>query len=360
MLTQALLNGAGKEILRPAEVFGRPAALPGLDHKDQRASRLQSRFNIINGLGALVERNVLGKAAAACNDNIRLPGHIHLVNAVNRPAGLLPGGEIVAGKNGSQAHLCVHDKIDHKQVFHQTGGFAHILVQGIALQNAIAHGGVRAQGCGIQGKGMVVKDGLPAADTGQDALASAAEAGHHMMCCRAEADDHIRQGRSAIDGDRRAVGRCAEVDKILRFAVVVFHGDPVVNGVRHQGAQLRLVAAGMRAVGDHDGDVPLAHAAALGEIVHQMRHHQILPHPEARHIADHQRNGAARGDPPAQRCAVNGGIQRGPQLLAYVGNRLHHIAVQLSDDVFLLQRELHCAAAVCKSIGFHSLHLPIL
>ena len=39
----------------------------------------------------------------------------------------------MAGKNGGQAHLGVHDKIDHKQVFHQAGGFAHILVQGIAL-----------------------------------------------------------------------------------------------------------------------------------------------------------------------------------------------------------------------------------
>ena len=207
---------------------------------------------------------------------------------------------------------------------------------------------------------MVVKDGLPAADAGQDALAAAAEAGHHMMRCRAEADDHVRQGRSAIDGDRRAVGRCAEIDEIIGIAVVVFHSDPVVNGVRHQGAQLCLIAAGMRAVGDDDGDVILTHAAALGEIVHQMRHHQILPHPEARHIADHQRNGAARGDPPAQGCAVNGCIHGGPQLPAYVGNRLHHIAVQLSDDVLPLQRELHRAAAVCKSIGFHLLHLHIL
>ena len=88
--------------------------------------------------------------------------------------------------------------------------------------------------------------------------------------------------------------------------------------------------------------------------------YQILPHPEARHIADHQCNGAARGDPPAQGCAVDGRIQGGPQLPAYVGNRLHHIAVQLSDDIFLLQRELHRAAAVCKSIGFHLLHLHIL
>ena len=116
----------------------------------------------------------------------------------------------------------------------------------------------------------------------------------------------------------------------------------------------------MRAVGNDDGDVILTHAAALGEIVHQMRHHQILPHPEARHIADHQCNGAARSDPPAQGCAADGRIQGGPQLPAYVGNRLHLIAVQLSDDVLLLQRELHRAAAICKSIGFHLLHLHIL
>ena len=108
------------------------------------------------------------------------------------------------------------------------------------------------------------------------------------------------------------------------------------------------------------GAVGVELADSVGNRLHQQRNDQILPHPEARHIADHQCNGAARGDPPAQGCAVDGRIQGGPQLPAYVGNRLHHIAVQLSDDVLLLQRELHRTAAVCKSIGFHLLHLHIL
>ena len=76
-----------------------------------------------------------------------------------------------------------------------------------------------------------------------DALASAAEARHHMMCHRAETDHEVGLGRRAVDGDRRAVRRGAEIDKIRRFTIVVFNPDALVDCVRHQRAQLPFVAA---------------------------------------------------------------------------------------------------------------------
>ena len=81
--------------------------------------------------------------------------------------------------------------------------------------------GLRAQLRRVKRKGVVVEDGLAAADARQDALAPAAEACHHMMRHRAETDHEIGLGRRAVDGDRRAVRRGAEIDKVLGLAVVV-------------------------------------------------------------------------------------------------------------------------------------------
>ena len=183
---------------------------------------------------------------------------------------------------------------------------------------------------------------------GQDALASAAEARHHMMRHRAETDHEIGLGRRAVDGDRRAVRRGAEIDKVFRFAVVVLDLDAVVDRVGHERAQLLLVAADVRAVGNDDGDVLLPHAAALHEVIHQMWDHEVLPHPEARHVAHDQRDGIARPGALAQRRAVDRCVERGPQRRADIGKRGDGVAVQLADHIFLIQRQLHRAAAVGK------------
>ena len=52
----------------PVEVLGGAAALRRLDHQDQRPARLQAGLHIVNGLGALIEGNVLREAAAAGDD----------------------------------------------------------------------------------------------------------------------------------------------------------------------------------------------------------------------------------------------------------------------------------------------------
>ena len=165
---------------------------------------------------------------------------------------------------------------------------------------------------------------------------------------RAETDHEVGLGRRAVDGDRRAVRRGAEIDKVFRFAVVVLDLDAVVDRVGHERAQLLLVAADVRAVGNDDGDVLLTHAAALREVIHQMRDHEVLPHPEARHVAHDQRDGIARPGALAQRRAVDRSVERGPQRRADIGKRGDGVAVQLADHIFLVQRQLHRAAAVGK------------
>ncbi len=81
---------------------------------------------------------------------------------------------------------------------------------GLPFRTPLPMAGLERSCAASKREGVVVKDGLPAADAGQDAFAAAAEAGHHMMRHRAETDHEIGLGRRAVDGDRRAVGRCAE------------------------------------------------------------------------------------------------------------------------------------------------------
>lgn len=145
MLAQPPLDGTGDEILRPVEVFGGAAALARLDDEDERAARLEAGFDVVDGLGALVERDVLGEAAAAGNDHVRLFRYVHLIDAVHHAAGRLPRGEVVTGENGGKLHLGIHHEVDDEEIFHQPRRLAHILVQRVALQNAVADGGVGAQ-----------------------------------------------------------------------------------------------------------------------------------------------------------------------------------------------------------------------
>ena len=142
MLAQPLLDGAGDEVLRPVEVFDGAAALARLDDEDERAARLEAGFDVVDGLGALVERDVLREAAAAGNDHVRLFRHVHLIDAVHHAAGRLPRGEVVTGENGGKLHLGVHHEVDDEEILQHRGGLAHVLVQGISDQNAIPDFGV--------------------------------------------------------------------------------------------------------------------------------------------------------------------------------------------------------------------------
>ena len=100
----------------------------------------------------------------------------------------------MTGENGGKLHLGVHHEVDDEEIFHQPRRLAHILVQRVALQNAVADGGVGAQLRRVEREGVVVEDGLAPADARQDALASAAEARHHMMRHRAETDHEVGLG----------------------------------------------------------------------------------------------------------------------------------------------------------------------
>ena len=249
-------------------------------------------------------------------------------------------------EDGGELHLRVHHKTDDEEAFHHVRRLANILMQRVALEYAVADGGIGAQRRGIKGEGVVVEDGLAAADARQDALASAAEARHHMLRHRAETDHKVGLRRCAVDLDLCAVRRGAEIDKVLRLTVVVLDPDALVDRVGHERAQLLLVAAEVRAVGDDDGDVRLAHAAALRKIVHKVRDHKVLAHPKARHVAHDQRDGVAAPGALAQRRAVDRRVERGPQRRADIGKRRDGVAVQLAEHGFLVQGQLYRAVAV--------------
>ena len=138
--------------------------------------------------------------------------------------------------------------------------------------------------------GVVVANGLKAADAGENALSAAAEARHDMMRARAEADDKIGRRDGFIEPDRRIVRGRAEVDKVLCLAVVVLDTHLVKNTVCHQRSEFLLIAARMRTVGHDDGEFFIRNMARGMQVLDQMRDHKVLPHPEPGQIAHHERN----------------------------------------------------------------------
>ena len=174
-----------------------------------------------------------------------------------------------------------------------------------------------------------------------------------MMRHRAETDHEIGLGRRAVDGDRRAVRRGAEIDKVLGLAVVVLDLDAVVDRVGHERAQLLLVAADVRAVCHDNGQPFIRNAARRMQIRHQMRNDQILPHPEPRHVAHDQRNLCTRWNLLAQRLRSDGVFQTLNKPRADVLHCGRLVSVQHRKHRPLVQRHRHAAFSVCKLIIFH-------
>ena len=200
---------------------------------------------------------------------------------------------------------------------------------------------------------MIVADAVHCADAGENALAAAAEARHHVMRTRAEADHLVRVRRNRIDLHARSVRRNADIDQIRRGAIVIHDLNAIENRVRHQRAQFLLVAAQMRAVCDQNRDLLVRNAGAI-HIVHQRRNHLVLAHPEARHIADDQTNAVARLQPVLQRRRVDRMIQRVIQRRGDALDCRKAIAVQLAQHVFLVQRNIDRPVAIAECIILHA------
>ena len=133
--------------------------------------------------------------------------------------------------NFRQLHLRIHHQGNHEQVVHQPGSFAHVIVQGIIIQLAVADAGIALKALRIQRKGMVMTNRIHGTDARQDALPSAAEAGHDVMGTRTQANDTIRMSCRRVNPHYRAVRRCADGHQIVCQAVVIDHLNPVINPV---------------------------------------------------------------------------------------------------------------------------------
>ena len=220
------------------------------------------------------------------------------------------------------------------QVRHKPRRFAHVVVERVVDELAVADARVAAQARGIERIGVVMTDAVHRADAGKDALAAAAETGHHMMRTRAQADHLVRARGLGVDAHVRAVRRRADGNEIRRVAVMVDDADAVENRVGHKRAQLVFIAAIVRAVGNENRQVRIRHAAALVEIRHQRGDHLVLPHPETRHIADDERHAVARRDPRGQRQRVNRRVQRLCQRRGNILDGRHAVSMQLAQHVF--------------------------
>ena len=261
------------------------------------------------------------------------------------------------GVNFRQLHFRVHHQIHHIQLGNHGRGLAHIVIEGIVLHLAVADAGIAHQAGRVQRIGMVVADGLHAADAGQDALASAAEARHNVVGAGAQTDHPVGVGGFGVDPHRGVVGRGTQIHQILRQTVVVHHPHPVVYAVRHQRAQLFFIAAVVSAVGHDDGHVILRDAALVPQIIHQRRDHLILPHPEPGHIADDQRHPFAGLRPLPKGRQADGIFQRGPQGIGNGGGCGHMIPVQLPQHLAFVQRNDDLPVAVAEPVLFHA-HAP--
>ena len=251
-----------------------------------------------------------------------------------------------------QLHLGVHHQADHEQVLHQARRLAHVVVERVVDQLAVADARVAAQAGRVECVGVVMADGLHAADAGQYALAPAAEARHDVVRRRAQADHLVRLRRQRVDPDRGIVRGGAQVDQVGRIAIVIDHAHPVEDFVGHQRAQFLLVAAVVRAVGHQDGQVAVRYAAGV-YVVHQRGNHPVLPHPEARHVADDQRHPVARSQPLLQRGQVDRRLERARQRGGNVLDRRHMVSVQLAQHLLLVQREADGSVAISERIIFH-------
>ena len=218
----------------------------------------------------------------------------------------------MAGEDRRKLHPRVHHQIHHEQRLHHARRLAHVLVQRVVFQHAVSDARIAAQPFGIQRIRVVAADRLHAGNAGHDALAPAAVAGHHVLGARAQTHHKVGLGGNPVHPHRRVKRRFAQIHKVVRHAVVVHHAHAVVHAVRHQPAQRRFVAGRVRAVGDENGQRLRAHAAFVRQVIDQMRNHQILPHPEARNVADDHGNFFTRMRQLLQRRAVNRLVQRTP------------------------------------------------
>ena len=199
---------------------------------------------------------------------------------------------------------------------------------------------------------MVLLDGLHGGDAGQDALASAAEARHHVLGGRAQSN-HLAAHRQRVHHHIGAPAGGAQINKVVGQAVVVHHPHPVIDRIGHQRAQLGLVAADVGAVGHQNDQIVGLDATLFLHILHQRRDHQILPHPEAAHVADDEGHRIAGLQPAAQGLFVDGRFQRGAQGGGDVFDGGLVVAAQLLVPGILRQIQLDPAASVGKIKAGH-------
>ncbi len=79
-----------------------------------------------------------------------------------------------------------------------------------------------------------------------------------------------------------------------------------------------------------------------------MRHDEVLPHPEAAHIADDEGDLIPRMYARAQRRAVNGRVEALRQRGGDIRNGGHIVPVKLGNDAALIQRQCDRALPICK------------
>ena len=134
---------------------------------------------------------------------------------------------------------------------------------------------------------------------------------------------------------------------------MIFDPDAVIDRIRHQRAKLVLIASDVRSVRNDDGQAFICHAALRVQILYQMRNDQILPHPEAAHVAHDERDAAAGADALRERKAADRLRQTFQQRGADVADRRIFLPVQHGKHVFLFQRHLDGALPICERVVFH-------
>ena len=114
----------------------------------------------------------------------------------------------------------------------------------------------------------------------------------------------------------------------------------------------------MGAVGNDNGEMIVCYAAAPVQIIHQRGNDLVLPHPEAGHVADDQRNALTGLYPAGKRGHTDRRVQHAGQRRGNILNGRNLVAVQLAQHMGLIQRKRHGAVAVTKNIILHAFIAP--
>src|SRR5258706_10720993 len=199
-------------------ILVRAESLGTLRHDQQIAAGFEDVDRSDHAFHRLVVRFVQGVAGGAGDDRLETPADRHACVMLRELDGLAMAVEDLAVIDERQPSMLVDDGVYRQHRPQHAHDLELLLVQRVAIENAVVGLGVRHETRAVEGR-----DGVPMRDARGDDLAPAGIAGHEMRFDQSGRDFQIGLDEAAIKFDRRSPRRAAEVDMSRVVAREVIH-----------------------------------------------------------------------------------------------------------------------------------------